>query len=306
MSVILNFQGAAGTVTGSKFILEHDGARLLVDAGLYQGERSWRRLNWEHTIDRPEEIEDVVLTHAHLDHCGYLPALVRQGFHGPVWTSAGTAGLLPIVLRDSAHLLQEEAAYAQTAGYSKPKPPLSLYTSADVERVLELVRSVRFGNPQATAAGATVTLHRAGHVLGSASVLVSVGGRSVLFSGDLGRPRHPLLQPRADPPPAHAVVLESTYGNRIHPQLAGMDEHEPLAAAIRRTIGRGGSVLIPAFAVDRTELVLLALARLTAQHGSPASQSTWTARWPSRPWTFTSVRTWRRRCGPSPWRSCCP
>lgn len=269
MSVILNFQGAAGTVTGSKVILEHDGARLLVDAGLYQGERSWRRLNWEHTIDRPEEIEDVVLTHAHLDHCGYLPALVRQGFHGPVWTSAGTAGLLPIVLRDSAHLLQEEAAYAQTAGYSKHKPPLSLYTSADVERVLELVRSVRFGNPQATAAGATVTLHRAGHVLGSASVLVSVGGRSVLFSGDLGRPRHPLLQPRADPPPAHAVVLESTYGNRIHPQLAGMDEHEPLAAAIRRTIGRGGSVLIPAFAVDRTELVLLALARLTAQQRIP-------------------------------------
>jgi Cft2 family RNA processing exonuclease len=192
MSVILNFQGAAGTVTGSKFILEHEGARLLVDAGLYQGERSWRRLNWEHTIDRPEEIDDVVLTHAHLDHCGYLPALVRQGFHGPVWTSAGTAGLLPIVLRDSAHLLQEEAAYAQSAGYSKHTPPLPLYTNADVERVLELVRSVPFGTPQATAAGATVTLHRAGHVLGSASVLVSVGGRSVLFSGDLGRPRHPL------------------------------------------------------------------------------------------------------------------
>ena len=135
--------------------------------------------------------------------------------------------------------------------------------------MLELVRSVPFGTPQATAAGATVTLHRAGHVLGSASVLVSIGGRSVLFSGDLGRPRHPLLQPRADPPPAHAVVLESTYGNRIHPHLVGMDEHEPLAAAIRRTIGRGGSVLIPAFAVDRTELVLLALARLTAQQRIP-------------------------------------
>ncbi len=269
MSVILNFQGSAGTVTGSKFILEHGGARLLVDAGLYQGERAWRRLNWEHTIDRPEGIGDVVLTHAHLDHCGYLPALVRQGFHGPVWTSAGTAGLLPIVLRDSAHLLEEEAEYAQTAGYSKHRPPLPLYTVADVERVLDLVRSVPFGTPQATTAGATVTLLRAGHVLGSASVLVSVGGRSVLFSGDLGRPGHPLLQPRADPPPAHAVVLESTYGDRIHPHPPGMEEHEPLAAAIRRTIGRGGSVLIPAFAVDRTELVLLALARLTAQKRIP-------------------------------------
>ena len=118
MSVILNFQGAAGTVTGSKVILEHDGARLLVDAGLYQGERSWRRLNWEHTIDRPEEIEDVVLTHAHLDHCGYLPALVRQGFHGPVWTGAGTAGLLPIVLRDSAHLQEEDARVAREQGWS--------------------------------------------------------------------------------------------------------------------------------------------------------------------------------------------
>lgn len=270
MSVILSFAGAAGTVTGSKFVVEHAGSRTLVDAGLYQGERSWRRLNWEHTIGHPETLEDVVLTHTHLDHCGYLPALVRQGFHGPVWASAGTAGLLPIVLRDSAHLLEEEAAYAQAAGYSKHDPALPLYTAADVERVLALVRPVPFAAAQQTAGGATVTLHRAGHVLGSASVHVTAGGRSVLFSGDLGRPTHPLLLPREDPPAADPVVLESTYGDRLHPHSAGSDQHEPLAAAIRRTIGRGGSVLIPAFAVDRTELVLLALARLRAQGRIPS------------------------------------
>ena len=270
MSVILTFAGAAGTVTGSKFVVEHAGSRTMVDAGLYQGERSWRRLNWEHTIGRPDTLDDVVLTHTHLDHCGYLPALARQGFHGPVWASAGTAGLLPIVLRDSAHLLEEEAAYAQAAGYSKHDPALPLYTAADVERVLSLVQPVPFATAKRTAGGATVTLHRAGHVLGSASVHVTAGGRSLLFSGDLGRPTHPLLLPREDPPAADAVVLESTYGDRLHPHSAGSDQHEPLAAAIRRTIGRGGSVLIPAFAVDRTELVLLALARLRSEGRIPS------------------------------------
>lgn len=261
MSVSLTFLGASGTVTGSKFLIEQSGARLLVDCGLYQGERKWRRLNWEPMPIAAGSIAEVVLTHAHLDHCGYLPALVRQGFTGPVWATAGTAALADIVLRDSAHLQEEEATYAASSGYSRHDPPLPLYTVADALRALQHINPLDYGQPTSLEADATVTLQRAGHVLGSASALIRLGGSSVLFSGDLGRPSHPLLLPRADPPPARVVVVESTYGDRTHPAKAG-DEHEQLGAAIRRTIGRGGSVVIPAFAVDRTELVLLAIENL--------------------------------------------
>jgi metallo-beta-lactamase family protein len=266
MTVALSFLGAAGTVTGSKFLLEHDGSRLLVDCGLYQGERRWRRLNWQDLDLRADSISDVVLTHTHLDHCGYLPALVRQGYGGPVWATAGTAALADIVLRDSAHLQEEEACFARLGGYSRHEPPLPLYTLGDAERALGLLRTCEYATPVTTDAGATLALHRAGHVLGSASVLIDVDGAKVLFSGDLGRPHHPLLRPRAKPPSASTVVVESTYGDRTHPSN-GSGGHGALAAAIRSTIWRGGSVLIPAFAVDRTELVLLAIARLR-EHGA--------------------------------------
>jgi metallo-beta-lactamase family protein len=269
MSVSLTFLGAAGTVTGSKFLLEHSGGRLLVDCGLYQGERRYRRLNWEPLSVRPGSIADVVLTHAHLDHSGYLPALVRQGFAGPIWATAGTAALVDIVLRDSAKLQEEEASYARASGYSRHDPPLPLYTVADAARTVELVRQVDYGKLTDVVPGAAFTLHRAGHVLGSASALLELEGRSILFSGDLGRPRHPLLLSRQTPPAARVVVIESTYGDTTHPSSAA-GEHEVMAAAIRRTIGRGGSVVIPAFAVDRTELVLLAIARLRRQGRIPA------------------------------------
>jgi metallo-beta-lactamase family protein len=256
----LSFLGAAGTVTGSKFLVETTGQRVLVDCGLYQGERRWRRLNWERPPVDPATLSHIVLTHAHLDHCGYLPALVRQGYAGPVWTTKGTAALAGIVLRDSAKLLEEEAAYAKTRGFSKHDPPLALYTAADVERALGQVRTTEYDSAVELTPDASLTLARAGHVLGSASAWLTTGDASVLFSGDLGRPNHPLLLPRPAPPAARTVVVESTYGDRTHPPEDG--GHDVLADAVRRTITRGGSVLVPAFAVDRTELVLLALARL--------------------------------------------
>ncbi len=263
----LTFLGAAGTVTGSKFLLEDADRRVLVDCGLYQGERQWRRLNWEDPGVAAGTLTDVVLTHTHLDHCGYLPALVHRGFTGPVWATAGTAALADIVLHDAAKLQEEDAANARAGGYSKHDPPVPLYTWADADRAMELTRVCEYGKPTRLAAQAVLTLIRAGHVLGSASAHVTLGAASVLFSGDLGRPRHPLLLPRDRPPAARTVVIESTYGDRLHPDEH--DEHHVLGDAVRRTIGRGGSVLIPAFAVDRTELVLLALAHLREQDAIP-------------------------------------
>ncbi|WP_406830719.1 MBL fold metallo-hydrolase [Pedococcus sp. KACC 23699] len=260
MSTVLTFLGAAGTVTGSRTLVEHSGTRTLVDCGLYQGERQWRRLNWQPFPVRAASIDGVVLTHAHLDHCGYLPALVRQGFEGPVWCTTGTADLAPIVLRDSAHLLEEEASYARTSGYSKHDPPLPLYTSGDVERAVHLLHETVYGGPVVLGGDGSLVLVRAGHVLGSASAHLTTADTTVLFSGDLGRPEHPVLRPREPAPAARNVVVESTYGDRSHPPLD--PEHHILAEAIRRTVDRGGSVVIPAFAVDRTELVLHALSGL--------------------------------------------
>jgi metallo-beta-lactamase family protein len=267
MTVTLSFLGAAGTVTGSKFLVEDGRSRVLVDCGLYQGDRRWRRLNWEPPHWAADSLDDVVVTHAHLDHCGYLPALVRNGYAGPAWATDGTAQLAAIVLRDSAHLQEEDALHAAQGGWSRHDPPLPLYTVADAERAIDRFRPQPYDVPFTLASGGALTFGRAAHILGSATALVEVAGSSILFSGDLGRPSHPLLRPRSAPPAARTVVLESTYGNRSHPR--GDGSHAVLAAAVRRTIGRGGSVVIPAFAVDRTELVLLALARLRTAGSIP-------------------------------------
>lgn len=269
--VVLTFLGGAETVTGSKLLLDGPGGRLLVDCGLYQGEREWRRRNWEPFAVEPASVDDVVLTHCHLDHSGYLPVLVREGFAGPVWMTEGTAALTAIVLRDSAHLNEREAEYAAKGGWSRHDPPLPLYTTADAERAIAQFRVVPFDRlVRVGADGRTaVRLGRAGHVLGSATVHVRTGSADVLFSGDLGRRTHPVLHPRADPPAARTVVVESTYGDRQHLRPSGRP-HAELAAAVRRTVERGGSVLVPAFAVDRTELVLAALSDLVRQGEIPA------------------------------------
>lgn len=257
----LTFLGASGTVTGSKYLVEAAGRRILVDAGMFQGEKEWRELNWAEFPVPPRTIDAIVLTHAHADHCGYLPALVRDGFDGPIWCTYGTAKLAAIVLMDAGHLQEKEAQYAQEGGWSKHETPLPLYTVADVEATTPLFRIVPFDTDTDIGGGVAIRMTRAGHILGSASVTLSTPDGSVLFSGDLGRHDHPVLRPRDVPPGAPFVLIESTYGDREHPEAPGK-EHEAMAAAIRRTIARGGSVLVPAFAVDRTENVLKALTEL--------------------------------------------
>lgn len=254
----LTFLGGTGTVTGSRFLIEHEGDRVLVDCGLYQGLTNLRARNWEPLAVDAGTIDAVVLTHAHLDHCGYLPRLVRDGFAGPVVCTADTAELAAIILRDSAHLQEEDAAYARRAGFSKHHPPMPLYTAQDAEKAILLLQPVGFFEDVPLTDEVGVTLRPAGHILGSSTALIMAGETKVLFSGDLGRPSHPLLKAPAPPADADVVVVESTYGGRVHPPA----DPQLLADVIRRTARRGGVVLIPAFAVDRTEVVLAELERL--------------------------------------------
>lgn len=266
MTARLDFLGAAGTVTGSRSLITTDDARVLVDAGLFQGLRQLRQRNWEPFPVPAEQLDGVAISHAHLDHSGYLPALARQGYRGPVFATAGTTALAGIVLTDSAHLLAEDAEHARAKGYSKHDPPLPLYTDADVESALGLFRPVAYGTEFDLTGGLTGTLAPAGHILGSASVHIRLDdGRTLLFSGDLGRPHHPLLRPPAAPAAADIVVVESTYGDRHHER-----DGRNLGAAIVRTVKRGGSVIIPAFAVDRTEVILMELRRLREAGEIPA------------------------------------
>jgi len=257
-SATLTFLGAVGTVTGSRFLVEGARGRLLVDAGLFQGLADLRRRNWTPPPFAPAMLGGVVLTHAHLDHSGYLPRLVRDGFAGSIYCTEATAELASIVLEDSAHLQAEDARYANDTGYSSHRPALPLYDADDVAKTVGLFRPTELFTRVVVAPGVAVTLRPAGHILGSSTAEVEVDGSRALFSGDLGRPHHPLLDAPAEPPAVGTVVVESTYGDREHPPA----DDELLASAVTRTAARGGTVLIPAFAVDRTELVLLELHRL--------------------------------------------
>jgi metallo-beta-lactamase family protein len=259
----LTFLGGAGTVTGSKFLADTGQARVLLECGLFQGARELRRRNWEPFPLPAHEIDAVVLTHAHLDHCGYLPALVREGFSGRVYATGYTAELAEIVLRDSARLLAEEAEHANSHGWSKHHPALPLYTEDDVDRAVRLITPVEAGQQVGIAPHVTLTLHHAGHILGSAWAQLDLtnGRRSctIASSGDLGRPAHRLLRPPEPFTRADVLLIESTYGNREHHD----DEaRQAFATVITRTLGRGGSVIIPAFAVDRTEVILRTLREL--------------------------------------------
>ena len=262
----LTFLGAAGTVTGSKYLLTVGQRQVLVDSGLFQGEKQWRLMNWEPFATDPASISDVILTHAHLDHVGYLPALVRNGFSGPIWCTPGTRQLAEIVLRDAAHLQEREAADANQQGYSKHHPALALYDTADVERMLPQFVDVPYDTDVELTGAAhhepiTIRMTRAGHILGSASVNVWTPTAAALFSGDLGRLDHPVLKSRDTPVGAPYVLIESTYGDREHPDPVNLP-HEGFADVIRRTIARGGTVVIPAFAIDRTEVVLKTISEL--------------------------------------------
>jgi metallo-beta-lactamase family protein len=262
----LTFLGAAGTVTGSKHLVEHRGLRVLVDCGLFQGLKALRLLNWADAPIDPRTLDAVLLTHAHLDHSGFLPRLVRDGFAGPVWCTHATQELCRLLLPDSGHLQEEDAAYANRKGFSKHHPALPLYTEQDAERALERFRRVKFDEALDLREGASARFTHAGHILGAASVRLEVDGTSILFSGDLGRYGDLLMRDPADAPAADVLVMESTYGDRLHPDDDPGDE---LAAVIGRTIGRGGSVVIPAFAVGRAQLLLHVIARLKARGAIP-------------------------------------
>lgn len=256
--VTLSFLGAAGTVTGSKFLVRAGDSQILVDAGLFQGVADERRRNWEPVPFDPAALTAVVLTHAHLDHCGYLPILVREGFGGPVICSEDTARLAAIVLRDAAHLQEQEAEWARETGMSKHSRPKPLFDTGDTEKALALFAPVPVHRPVAVGSDLRVELFRAGHILGSTFVGLTCGSSRVVFSGDLGRPDHPLLNPPESPGAADYFVVESTYGDRRHED----HDRDDLAAALNSTIDRGGTALLPSFAVDRTPMVLHEIRRL--------------------------------------------
>lgn len=266
MSATLRFLGAAGTVTGSKHLLDAGIGQVMVDCGLFQGTRELRDRNWQRLpIDVPA-VTAVVLTHAHIDHCGYLPRLRADGFSGPIHATPDTNELVRIVLPDSAYLQEEEAREANEGGYSKHSPALPLYDTQDVARTLPLLRDLPHGERCEAAPGIDITLGRAGHILGSSIVRAEIGGRRVVFSGDLGRPAHPLLLPPEPIGEADWVVVESTYGDRRHDEAESI---EGLETTIRATIVRGGTVVIPAFAVDRTEIILYHLDRMAEEGRLP-------------------------------------
>ncbi len=249
----VTFWGAAETVTGSRFVVDTDEARVLVDCGLFQGIKNLRKRNWEPFPIDPASIDAVVLTHAHIDHSGYLPRLVRDGFDGPIHCTDSTAALADIMLLDSAHLHEEDARYFNKRGTSKHHPALPLYTTVDAQRTIDRLEPHDWSDTATVAPGVTGRFRRAGHILGAASVHVSDGDRSVLFSGDLGRSDDWVMHAPEPPLEADLLVIESTYGNRVH---ATEDPREVLADVITRTAARGGTVLVPVFAVGRAQTVL--------------------------------------------------
>jgi metallo-beta-lactamase family protein len=267
--VTLRFLGAARTVTGSKHLLEAGGHRILVDCGLFQGLKELRERNWQALPLRADAIEAVVLTHAHLDHCGYLPRLVAQGFRGRIFCTPATAELTRVVLEDAARLQEEDAERANRMGYTRHRPALPLFTGKDADRALTMLQPVGYDRPVPVAPGITAEFVNAGHLLGSAFARVHVESeaKTLLFGGDLGRYDRPILP---DPSPiatADVLLLESTYGDRIH---APDNDGAPLAEIIRRTVGRGGKVIMPAFALGRVEEILYWIGRLEAAGQIPS------------------------------------
>ena len=262
----LRFLGATGTVTGSRYLIESAGRRILVDCGLFQGYKQLRQRNWKRFPVPPGSIDAVLLTHAHLDHSGYLPALVRDGFRGRVYCTPATAELCTLLLPDSGHLQEEEARYARRKGYSRHRDPQPLYTQDDAQRALGQLREVAFDREIELGEGASARFVRAGHLLGAAQIQVKLAGRTVHFSGDVGRPADPMMHPPQPFEGADVLVCESTYGDRKHPPVNAEAE---LTDTINRVARRGGTIVIPAFAVGRAQGLMLQIARLRQSGAIP-------------------------------------
>jgi metallo-beta-lactamase family protein len=259
MSLNLTFLGGVGTVTGSKYLVEHEKHRILVDCGLFQGFKALRLKNWTPFPVEPRSIESVILTHAHIDHSGYLPLLVKQGFAGRILCSKATADLCKILLPDAGHLQEKDAEFTNRHGFSKHKPALPLYTLKDAQKVLEHLTPVAFDQDRTLASGGRIRLRHAGHILGAATVQLDWAGTTITFSGDLGRYGDPIM---LDPAPIERtdyLLVESTYGDRRHDKR---DPTDALAEIVETTMARGGTVVIPAFAVGRAQSLMYHLQRM--------------------------------------------
>jgi metallo-beta-lactamase family protein len=255
----LTFLGATQTVTGSKYLITHGHRNILVDCGLFQGHKALRLRNWEDLPVGAHDIDAVVLTHAHLDHSGYIPKLVKAGFRGKIYCSEATLALCKLLLLDAGYLQEEDAERANRYGYTKHQPALPLYTKAEAEASLASFQPVDFGKPHSLGGGLSFTLSRSGHILGSAFVQIHDGQTSVLFSGDLGRPHDAVMRTPAIVQHTDYLIIESTYGNRLHERT---DPTTTLGGIITSTAARGGKVIIPAFAVGRAQSLLYYLYEL--------------------------------------------
>jgi metallo-beta-lactamase family protein len=263
----LTFLGAARTVTGSKYLLEHNGRRVLFDCGLFQGLKELRLRNWDEFPVPPASLDVVVLTHAHLDHVGYLPRLMAQGYRGRVFCTPGTKDLCQLVLADAGRIQEEDARQANKHGYSKHQPALPLFAESDALRALTHLQPLGYERPIEVVPGIAVEFHPAGHLLGSAYVIVRLtGGPSILFGGDLGRYNRPILPDPSGAITADLVLVESTYGDRDHEPD---DSGEQLASVIKSTVARSGKLVIPSFAIGRVEELLYWVRRLEAEHRIP-------------------------------------
>jgi metallo-beta-lactamase family protein len=262
----LTFLGAAGTVTGSKHLIDLGDHRVLVDCGLFQGLKELRVRNWAALPIEPRRIDAVILTHAHLDHCGYLPRLVGGGFRGRVFCTPGTGELCSLVLPDSAHIQEEDARHANRRGYSKHHPALPLYTELDAARALTQLQPVGYNRPVPVVPGLDVEFINAGHLLGSAYARIRAGDKTYLFGGDLGRYGRPVLPDPSPVAEADVLLVESTYGDRLH---EADDNGARLAATVNETAQRGGKLIIPSFAIGRVEEVLYWLRRLEHERRIP-------------------------------------
>ncbi len=262
----ISFFGAAGTVTGSRHLLVGHGRKILIDCGMFQGLKALRERNWHDPGFKPAEVDAVILTHAHLDHSGWLPLLAKTGFKGPIYTTAATRDLAEVLLVDSGHLQEEDARFANRHGFSKHQPALALFTEAEARAVMTQFRVVNWHEPFDLGGGMTATLYRAGHMLGASLVRINDGTTSVVFTGDLGRPDDLLLPGPESPQQADLIVCESTYGDRRH----GPSDPEPeLVEIVHRTTRRGGAVIIPSFTVGRAQQLLWHFRRLRDRGAIP-------------------------------------
>jgi metallo-beta-lactamase family protein len=268
MTFTLQFLGANATVTGSRTLVEADGARLLVDCGLFQGYKPLRLRNWADFPLDPASLDAIVLTHAHLDHSGYLPRLVRLGFRGKIWCTPGTAALCRILLPDSARLLEEEAEFANRRGSSRHHPAVPLYDERDAVRALKQLEDIEFHQSFSPVPGVEATFRRQGHILGAAAVTLEHAQQRIVFSGDIGRPHDALMRAPEPPDTADWIVVESTYGNRRHPAA---DVEAELVEALRPVLARGGVAVVPAFAVGRAQALLHAIAKLQMEGQLPSA-----------------------------------